>query len=396
MRYMSPSPSVLVVILAGAIGILAVSVAARQVSSPAGALAPAEYKNIQVLTDVPARQILATMDYFVAATGHGCADCHQRGKPGEPPVYEVDTPNKTRAREMIRLVKEVNAGGHGVTISCATCHAGHVRPPGIEMMTPERVATLVAARGASAPARPASPGAGGPPAGDAPAPSVDAILAKYFDAIGGAAAVDALPATVESGTIVNAGTPVKADMTIGRHGEKFVISLQVQGAPGVQRIGFDGAHAWLGGGPTVLDAPDRTFQKAQVYGIPVFPTSVRRQFSNLASEHPQTIRLTPTAAPVTVNVLSGSQWQDVAERMYFDATTGLLLRRQWLTRVALGGTIEEWMDYDDYQPFAGVKLPRAVTQTTATVRTTLTVTDIKNAAESDDSRFDRPKGPGGS
>jgi len=264
------------------------------------------------------------------------------------------------------------------------------------MMTPERVAALVAARGAGAPARPASPGAGGQPAADVPAPSVDVVLAKYFDAIGAAAAVDALPATVESGTIVNAGTPVKADMTIDRHGEKFVISIQVPGAPGAQRIGFDGAHAWLSGGPTVIDAPDRTFQKAQVYGIPVLPTSVRRQYANLAAERQQTIRLTPGAAPVTVNVLSGSQWQDVAERLYFDATTGLLLRRQWLTHVALGGTIEEWMDYDDYQPFAGVKLPRTITQTTATVRTTLTVTDIKNAPAADDSRFDRPKGPGGS
>ena len=45
-------------------------------AQPTGPLAPAVYKNIQVLTDVPADQLDLTMRYFVAATGLQCQSCH--------------------------------------------------------------------------------------------------------------------------------------------------------------------------------------------------------------------------------------------------------------------------------------------------------------------------------
>jgi hypothetical protein len=93
-------------------------------------------------------------------------------------------------------------------------------------------------------------------------------------------------------------------------------------------------------------------------------------------------------------VLTGSMWTDAAEHLYFDATTGLLLRRAITTRVALGGVLEDWVDYADYQPFEGARVPRLITQTTSSLITTFTITVITRSAAGDEARFARPKGGG--
>jgi hypothetical protein len=355
-------------------------------------LAPERYKNIQVLTDVPARQVLPTMDFFNAATSFGCADCHQRGKPGEPPVYEADTPRKTRARDMIRMVKQINAGTFGVSVTCATCHQGHGRPPSLEMMTAERIALIAAARGAAPPATPAPNGV---PAAvsalEAPSPSVDAVLTKYFDAIGGRSAIDAMPASVETAVLANLAAPIKADVTMDRHAGKFLVAIQVQQATQVAKIGFDGTSAWVTDGTTVVDASDAAFQKIESYVSSILSTRVGNAYKNLEAEKPQTLKIAAGAGAVAVNVLAGSQWPDVVERLYFDAATGLLIRRAIATHTALGGVLESWVDYSDYEPFANVKLPRVITQTTPNLITTMTVTDIKVSPATDDARFSRPK-----
>jgi hypothetical protein len=355
-------------------------------------LAPEKYKNIQVLTDVPARQVPATMDFFSVATSFACVDCHQRVKPGEPPLYEADTPRKARARDMIRMVKQINASAFGVAVTCATCHQGHGRPASLEMMTAERIASIAAARIAAPPATPSPNGV--PAAASAlepPAPSVDAVLTKYFDAIGGRSAIDALPASVETAVLANLGAPIKADVTMDRHAGKFLVAIQVQQATQVARIGFDGTSAWVTDGTTVVDASEATFQKIESYVSSILSTRVRNAYENLSAEKPQTLKIGAGAAPVAVNVLAGSQWPDVVERLYFDAATGLLVRRAIATHTALGGVLEAWVDYSDYQPFAGVRQPRVITQTTPNLITTMTVTDMKLSSATDDARFARPK-----
>jgi hypothetical protein len=359
------------------------------------------YKNLQVFQALPANELLATMDYFVAATGTGCGFCHQPGKPGEAPAMEIDGPRKIRAREMIRMVQAFNAANYGVTISCATCHAGHQRPIGIEMMTPERwapiAAAVTAAAARSAPGTRAptpAPNPVGEPA-DVPAPTVDAVLEQYFAAVGGRAAVNALPATLTSATMMNVGTPQKLDFVVDRHGAKFVTTISVPQAPQAQRLGFDGSSAWMTTGAAVTDAPARTYQRLELLSSPTLSPDVLKAYANLKAERPTTLRLTLSAAPTKVNVLVGSLWPGVLEHLYFDATTGLLVRRECTTRIALGGELVDWYDYGDYEAFAGVKVPRSITQTTSTLISTMTVIEIKAAEATDEARFSRPKGSGG-
>jgi Photosynthetic reaction centre cytochrome C subunit len=128
---------------------------AQQPNPPTGPMAPEKYKNIQVLMNVPADQLELTMRYVSAAVDMECVSCHVQDATTGEFAYEKDEKrNKQTARQMMKMVNAINAGGFGINVACATCHAGHNQPVGLplaEMMTPDEVAQMnaAAARGAA-------------------------------------------------------------------------------------------------------------------------------------------------------------------------------------------------------------------------------------------------------
>jgi hypothetical protein len=84
------------------------------------------------------------------------------------------------------------------------------------------------------------------------------------------------------------------------------------------------------------------------------------------------------------------------ERLYFDAATGLLARRQTLTRRSIG-EVPERVDYSDYREVNGAKVP--ATFTTAYVDpwigATRTFSEISLEVPVDDALFARPQPPAG-
>ena len=202
---------------------------AQQPAAPAGPLAPEKYKNIKVLTDVPAAQLDDTMQYFMAATGISCAGCHVRDQATGQFSYDLDTQrSKQTARQMIQLVKTVNAGDFGVRINCATCHQGRNQPAGLQPaipLTADQIAALAARAGgppAGAPGGAAPQGApGGGGRGNAPAaPPLDDVLAKYVTALGGQAAIEKITSIVITGTLVNRANQ-SMGFTIEQKGTKY-------------------------------------------------------------------------------------------------------------------------------------------------------------------------------
>jgi tetratricopeptide (TPR) repeat protein len=101
---------------------------------------PERGKNLQVLPkDFPAERLHAVMSGFRRSLGVGCVYCHvgQEGKPLATFDFVSDAnPNKERAREMYRMLGDIN--GHlkkiqpsadkRVNMWCQTCHRGRPRP----------------------------------------------------------------------------------------------------------------------------------------------------------------------------------------------------------------------------------------------------------------------------
>lgn len=80
-------------------------------------------KNLKVL---PAdTDIRATMFAFRTALGQQCAFCHAQGANG-PDFASDDNPKKAIAREMIKMVNDINGKfpDGKAHVSCYTCHRG--------------------------------------------------------------------------------------------------------------------------------------------------------------------------------------------------------------------------------------------------------------------------------
>ena len=123
------------------------------------------------------------------------------------------------------------------------------------------------------------------------------------------------------------------------------------------------------------------------------PVQLKTRYTNLTSGRPTRLPAsTPTGTPVDVNLIQGNTAENVTERLYIDASSGLLLRRQIITRTPLNGSLTETVDYSDYKPVAGVMMPFTIKRTNWNTLDTLTVVDVKPGAQIDDARFARPKG----
>lgn len=105
---------------------------------------PAKPANLQVLPkDWPGSRLSPVMRGFTRALGVRCSHCHV-GKEGEPlTTYDFTSdanPNKNRAREMLRMLGDINdhlkkiepSGDKRVNMWCHTCHAGRARPMTLE------------------------------------------------------------------------------------------------------------------------------------------------------------------------------------------------------------------------------------------------------------------------
>jgi len=105
---------------------------------------PEKPKNLQVLNkDWPGSRLRPVMTGFTRALGVRCSYCH-KGQEGQPlSTYDFasdENPNKNRAREMLRMLGDVNihlrkiepSGDQRVNMWCNTCHRGRPRPMTLE------------------------------------------------------------------------------------------------------------------------------------------------------------------------------------------------------------------------------------------------------------------------
>jgi hypothetical protein len=337
-------------------------------AAPAAPLAPDKYKNIQVLTDVPADRFLSAMDYIAASTGFACTDCHVQDAATAWAPEKDDKRTKQRAREMIKMVKGINAADFGVVVGCATCHQGRNRPAPLQVAHPTAFDDGIQA--------PAGSAAAGGTARQAP--SADDIVARYVEALGGRAALERVKSRVMTGTATTR-TGRSLHITIEQRSNAYRETAGA--APAAQVIrGFDGTVAWMNAGGQTTD-------------LLVFEQTVRVSDVVLALGLKDRYRTLQPAPPTRidnrdVNVLRGGA-DGVTEMLYFDASSGLLVRRAITTPTPLG-PLPWQVEYADYRDVAGVKMPFQITRSNWTASDTLTFAEITTNVEIDGARFARP------
>jgi hypothetical protein len=207
--------------------------------------------------------------------------------------------------------------------------------------------------------------------------------------MGGQAAIEKVTSIVMTGTLVNRANQ-STNITIEQKGDKYRESTDGQQAT---TWGFDGTNGWVQGGGLVADLSGFRLRQATKLNDLGRPVQMKTRYTNLTAGRPTRLpAATPGGTPTEVNLVQGNLADNVTERLYFDASSGLLLRRQMVTRTPLNGSLTETIDYSDYKPVAGVTVPFTIKRTNWNTLDTITITAVKPGASIDDARFAKPKG----
>lgn len=343
-------------------------------------------KNIKVLTGLPQSQLIPVMNYMASSLGRRCNYCHVNNN-GQWDYVSDEKPEKSTAREMIKLVLDVNKNTFkgNVQVGCYTCHRGRNQPQSIPALPLPAPSPAPGNQGR--PASPGGPGAAGQasPTPTPATPSADDIFNKYIAAIGGQAAIDKLASRTAKGTLVQAnGNSLQFEL-LQSSPDKFYFTVTTPQGP-FER-GFNGQVGWektARGVREITGGELANFKAGN--GLFVF-IKLKEQYSRAPRVRRDKLN------DRDVYVVDGTSTDNKRLRLFFDMETGLLLRRTtWTTTMV--GLIPEQVDLEDYREVDGVKfafIARASTIEAGNPVSTRTFSEIKTNAPVEDSKFNLPK-----
>ena len=358
---------------------------AAQQQSMEGKTAEQVYKNIKVLKGTPADQLNLAMHLVEGELGVDCTFCHVDH---EPSHFQLDdNKKKDTARKMMQMVIDINNSNFEgkQVVTCYTCHQGRPEPTGtLALPLPAAVESFIGLE-EEKPITPALP-------------SVDQVLNKYIQALGGEQAIRkvtarAIVATQDLSSGPGGKVPLPAQIERDQKAPNLSVTI-ARIANGSLSEGFDGKAAWAQNakgavadiGPAVDQS--RARRNSSFYSDTL---DLKQQYTKM--EVSGVVRVNGTEA---YEVLAYPP-NDSVEKLYFDAVTGLLLRKNTVLPTPLGNSPFQ-LDYADYrETSSGLRFPFTVRMTPATPRaepsthSVIRVQKVQDNPNLDSSKFERPQ-----
>jgi len=320
-----------------------------------------QFKNIEVLKDIPADQLIPAMQFISASLGVECEYCHVRG------AFEKDDKKpKLMARKMITMMMNINKDnfeGHR-EVTCYSCHRGATDP----------IATPVIADEETTPMEQPDE------SGKASLPPADQLLDKYLAAVGGAPALQKITSRVAKGTASFAGQKMPVDV-FAKAPDKRLSIMHLR--DGDSLTAFDGHQGWL-------SVPSRTHMMSAAENAAAsidadfyLPIDVKSRYEKFRVEPGEKID-----GHETYLVIGRNEGQPPL-RLYLDTQTGLLIRLVRYADTPLGRNPTQ-LDYADYRDTDGIKIPFRWTLARPGNRFTIQVEQMRQNVPIDDTKFAPP------
>ena len=341
-------------------------------------------KNIKVLNGMPASQLIPVMNFFAASMGRRCNFCHVNNN-GQWDYASDAKPEKNTAREMIKLVMDINKTTDRLkldAVSCYTCHRGRTSPQSLPQLPLPLPSPPPNAGGGPA----GAPGAQASPSPTPALPSADDIFNKYLTAIGGQSAIDKLKTRTAKGTIVQANGN-SFPFELYQSGDKFY--LMVTTPQGPFERGYNGQVGWEKTARGVREVTGAELTGFRVSNSLFSFINLKQQYTN-----PPRVRR-DKLNDHDVYILDGNTMDGRRTRLYFDAATGLLVRRTTILTTVIG-LIPDLVEFEDYRDVDGVKfafIGRSSGIEVGNPTSTRTFTEVKVNAPVDESKFNMPPVP---
>jgi photosynthetic reaction center cytochrome c subunit len=346
-----------------------------------------EFKNLKVLGDVPANQVIPAMRYITSALGVQCQYCHDTKN-----FANDDKAPKGRARDMMTMMFALDNNtfhGHRL-VTCYTCHRGAAKAANIPSLD-DLVATAMAAgvgsnsaAGNSEGAKSAGGTSGAAAAGSTAAglPSAEEIIARYEQALGGAAAIQKINSRVDKGTMEQTAHNMSAAVEVYRKIPDKVLTI-VHTPRGDMSQGLNGSIGWEQRGNRVEEQGGADMAESKRWAGLAAGLELKGNSAGAKVSGPEKMG-DSEAYRVEATAADGAK-----EQYYFDAKTGLLLRVSKVIDSPLGA-LPQNTDYSDYRDVSGVKVPFTVRVVHVDGATIYHWQQIQANVAIDDARFEKP------
>ena len=332
-------------------------------------------KNIQALKGMPESQLLPAMHLMRTALGVRCDFCHiaENGK-----YWMDDKPAKQTARRMIRMVFDINKANFNgePVVTCNSCHRGSTKPVGVPAIGQAAFENTTRAE----------PGENVPDS----LPAVEAILNKYVEAVGGKRALEGIQTRVTEATLLRpklvnpSGKPLAIEIYQKAPDKFLAVVTGVDGSVTYQ--GYNGKVGWVKTPTLQRELTNVELAQVKQQTDLYKELNLKDQFSNLKVVNKQKI------GERDVFVVEGVNKIGKTEKLFFDAETGLLVRRVDFNKTMLGADPVQ-TDFFDYREVNGVKLPFTVQISYLDNNhygTTRKVSQIRHNVPVDDAKFEVP------
>jgi len=224
------------------------------------------------------------------------------------------------------------------------------------------------------------------------APALDQILDKYVQALGGKAAFEKLTSRVTTQSMSRPDGEARVEIFEKAPNKRLVATTLADSSK--LMTGFDGAVGW------------GRNQNGELQEIKDLELANLRQNSEfyreikLKDEFPQMkLKGKETLEGRVVYLIEAPTASGRMEKMYFDAQSGLLVRRmqqvvafirQSDDEIPEAKIIDVEYDYEDYRAVDGVKLPFLIRRRMPIFVSTIKVKEVKHNVAIDDAKFKKP------
>lgn len=342
--------------LALSIGVTAQS---QQPADMQGKTAAQYYKNIQILKDIPASQLIPGMRYITTALGVRCDYCHV-----EDNFPADDKRPKQTARQMMTMLFAINKNNfdNRPEVSCFTCHQGHQEPMGVPALPAEATEPQFSRLAAGAPA-------------------LDAVLSKFAQAQGGEDALNKITTREITMQVAHGDQPaMSAEVYKKAPGKMYATMTTPRGS---MNLGFNGTEGWT-------STPQGAHEANGPEAIMLATEAQINPSAAIADYKPKRLFATAKVGNTDTWVVLTTTPDGNQEGLFFDQQSGLLIRRLFRDRTVFGALQVE-ADYSDYRDADGVKIPFKTVWYMNGQTSTYTVTSVKNNVPVDDSKFEPPQ-----
>lgn len=357
-------------------------------------LAEERFKNVQLLKGISVQEFMETMGFFAASTNLNCTDCHGADSAGSWEKYADDTPPlKKTARSMMLMVNAMNRTYFGGMrkLTCYTCHRNSQLPK----VTPT-LAEQYASPATEDPDEISQQAPG--------APSPDAVLDKYLQALGGPQRLATLTSFAAKGRYQYYDDLEATPVEIYARAPGLFAQIN-HGAAGDRISVDDGRSAWTAQPEGEVPVPVLALGGGDLQGLHLesqlfFPGRIKQLLTNMRVGYPLsgTLSILPDEIGTGIDdrqltVMQGSTVAGgIKVRLYFDRQSGLLVRMVRYTNLPFGFITTE-MDYADYRDVDGIKIPFRITKTWVDGRSLIELDSIQLNAPIGADRFSKPAAP---